>query len=62
MKRYLLDNDDDGHWYLMPEDEKEAFSAYVYEGEDEPPGLIRLSGHPNNITFEAPLEFGRPIA
>jgi hypothetical protein len=59
--RYLLDSDDDGHWYLMAEAEKEAFDAYVFEGGPEPPSLMRLAGHPNNVTFEAPLEFGKPM-
>ncbi len=60
-KRYLINNDDDGHWYIMPEDQLEAFNNYVYEDGPEPPGLLRLSGHPNNVTFETPFEFGKPL-
>lgn len=61
MNRYLLARDDDGHWYLMPEGSKEAFDAWVFEGEPEPMDVVRLSGSPSNVTFEAPLEFGEPI-
>ena len=61
MNRYLLARDDDGHWYLMPEETKEAFDAWVYESAEEPPYVVRLSGSPSNVTFEAPLEFGEPI-
>jgi hypothetical protein len=59
--RYVLDRDDDGHWYLIAESEKGAFNEYVYAGGAEPPSMIRLSGHPNNVSFEAPLEFGKPM-
>jgi hypothetical protein len=60
--RYLIDNDDDGHWYLMAETDREEFERYVYEEGPEPGSLVRLAGHPNNVTFEAPLEFGVPGA
>lgn len=60
--RYLLDSDDDSHWYLVPQAEKDAFGAWVYEDGPEPPSVVRLSGHPNNVAFEAPLEFGKPVA
>lgn len=66
--RYLIDSDDDGHWYLIPESGHETFHSWVYGvaeapelGVDVPDGVVRLSGHPNNVTFEAPLEFGEPI-
>ena len=59
--RYLLDSDDDGHWYLVPEADKTAFGAWVYEDGEELSSVVRLSGHPNNVTFEAPLEFGNPV-
>jgi hypothetical protein len=60
--RYLINSDDDGHWYLMAETDREAFERYVYEEGPEPDSLVRLAGHPNNVTFEAPLEFGKPVA
>lgn len=59
--RYLLDSDDDGHWYMMSVTDVEAFNAYVFEDGPEPASLMRLAGHPNNVTFEAPLEFGKPM-
>jgi hypothetical protein len=60
-KRYLLNRDDDGHWYLLAEEDAEAFSAYVYEEGPEPASMQRLAGHPNNVTFEAPQEFGKAM-
>jgi hypothetical protein len=62
MSRYLLDTDDDGHWYLMPAEQKDAFEAFVFENGPEPFGLVMLSGHPSNVTFEAPEEFGKSIS
>ena len=61
--RYLLDNDDDGHWYLLPVGSQEAFRAYVEsEGEDPyPAGVISLGSHPNTVTFERPEHFGEPV-
>jgi hypothetical protein len=61
VRRYLLDSDDDGHWYLMPVEVREAFNEFVYEEGAEPEGVVRLSGHPSNVTFEAPEQFGKPI-
>jgi len=59
--RYLLDRDDDGHWYLMPETDREAFGAFVFDGADQPTTVVRLAGSPSNVTFEAPMEFGEPM-
>jgi hypothetical protein len=61
--RYLLDQDDDGHWYLMPEGLEQQFSEYVYgEAEmDLPEGVVMLSGNPNRVRFVAPSEDGRPL-
>ena len=58
-KRYLLNNDDDGHWYLVPESDQEAFTAWVYEDGPEVPSVLSLGSHPNTVTFEAPLHFGK---
>jgi hypothetical protein len=57
----MLDNDDDGHWYLVPETESEAFGEYVYGDGPYPESVIQLGGHPNNVTFEAPMEFRKPM-
>jgi hypothetical protein len=61
--RYLLDSDDDGHWYLVPMELQQQFTEFVYgdRGTDQPDGVVRLDGHPNNVTFTAPEEFGQPI-
>jgi hypothetical protein len=61
--RYMLDSDDDGHWYLIPEAEHTAFNAYVdTAGEgDLPNGVLSLGSHPNTVTFEAPEHFGQAV-
>jgi hypothetical protein len=63
------DTDDDGHWFLITADGHEAFHSWVHgmaedaaSGLDVPDGVVRLGGHPNNVTFESPLEFGKAIA
>jgi hypothetical protein len=67
--RYLLDSDDDGHWYLIPATGHEAFHSWVYSvaeapehGIDVPDGVISLGSHPNTVTFEAPEHFGEAVA
>jgi hypothetical protein len=61
--RYLLDRDDDGHWYLMPADVHGQFEEFVEScGElDQPAGVMRINA-PSSITFEAPQEFCNPIS
>ncbi|MET0417268.1 MAG: hypothetical protein ABW022_14750 [Actinoplanes sp.] len=61
--RYLLDSDDDGHWYLIPEMEHPAFGDWVQtEGADPmPAGVIPLGSHPNTVTFENPEHFGEVV-
>jgi hypothetical protein len=61
--RYLLDSDDDGHWYLIPEMEHPAFGDWVYgEGQPMPDGVIPLNSHPNSVTFEEPQQFGTDLS
>lgn len=64
MTRYLLDNDDDGHWYLIQCGQEEAFQEYVdSEGRAPfPSGVTSLGSHPNAVTFEAPEHFGEAVA
>ena len=54
--RYLLDTDDDGHWYLIPVGRQDAFAAYVAsEGmADFPDGVLSLGYHPNTVKLEKP--------
>jgi len=61
--RHLLDQDDDGHWYLIPEGLEQLFSEYVC-GEREmdlPDGVVMLSGNPNRVRFLAPSEDEREM-
>ena len=59
--RYVLNNDDDGHWYILPADKKEEFSNWVYGPEDaeQPEWARSIGGHPNNVTFAEPEIFGK---
>jgi hypothetical protein len=59
--RYFLGRDDDGHWYLVPEVAREAFSDWVYESQPEPEGVVRIPGAPGEITFESPLWRGEVV-
>lgn len=59
--RYLLDQDDDGHWYLMPTSEHEAFISWVYGDGPDPGTVLSLGSDPNTVTFENPEHFGETI-
>lgn len=61
--RYLLDSDNDGHWYLIPEMEHPAFGDWV-DGDDlpMPDGVVALGSHPNTVTFEEPMHFGEAVS
>lgn len=61
--RYMLDNDGDGHWYLMPVEAAQSFQEFVdSDGEtDQPDGVISLGSHPNTVTFAAPEHFGEAV-
>lgn len=52
-ERYLIDNDDDGHWYVMPVEQREAFEEWWANGAvtDQPEGVSMLPGHPANFVF-----------
>lgn len=57
-QRYLLDQDDSCHWYIVPVDRHEAFSAWTegeYDDDPEPPeGVTRIGGWPGLVTFTDP--------
>ncbi|HWO62698.1 MAG TPA: hypothetical protein VNO31_21975 [Umezawaea sp.] len=60
--RWLLNNDDDSHWYLVPVDKKDEFEEWVYgEGGNQPEGVTSLGSHPNTVTFERPEHFGNEV-
>ncbi len=52
-QRYIIDSDDDGHWYVMPADKREEFEDWwANDGEgDQPEGVSMLPGHPANFVF-----------
>lgn len=52
--RYRLDSDDDGHWYIVPDDKHAEFDAYIFDPDmnEFPEGIIPVNGHPSLITFE----------
>ncbi len=58
--RYFFDQDNDGHWYLIPAErfkEWEAFTELDPDSEeswDVPIWANRLDGGPNLVTFENP--------
>lgn len=63
-QKYILDCDDDGHWYFFPAEKKDDFQKWIdiQYGEDydnpmygaRPDWLKDLGGHPNSLTFENP--------
>lgn len=60
--RYLLVQDDDCHWYIIPADKRDAFFAWL-EGQDASDGYApdwanRFGGGPESVTFEKPEIFG----
>jgi hypothetical protein len=60
-RRYFIDHDESGHWYVIPLAKAEAWEERCQweEEEDErawdtPEWLQPIDGHPNSITFENP--------
>lgn len=57
MTKYFLDNDDDGHWYLIPVSRSEDWQRWVdndYNWEDDfcsEASNWMIGGHPNKIEF-----------
>lgn len=56
MKRFCFENDEDGHWYLIPIRDKELFSRLLYNDDDETEFVdafddCRLSMHVSNYSF-----------
>ncbi len=64
-QKYILDTDDDCHWYYFPAEKAKEFEKWVelQSGEDYenplygsyPEWLHSVGGHPNTLTFENPL-------
>jgi len=61
-ERYCFENDEDGHWYLIPVSKKELFEQLLYKEDDEYEkfneefGTLMLSTHISNYSFEIPNE------
>lgn len=63
-QKYILDCDDDAHWYVFPAEKREEFEKWVeiQYGEDyenplygtQPEWVKSVGGHPNSFTFENP--------
>lgn len=55
-ERYRLTTDDDGHWYLVPVSQREAFDDWVYAvgAGDMPPGVQPVPGWAGLVTFTDP--------
>jgi len=63
-KKYILDQDDDGHWYYFPVENKQQFEDWLsvqYSDDYDnplygtmPDWLKEVAGHPNRLTFENP--------
>ena len=56
--RFFLDRDDDGHWYVIPVNNKRDWDLWLAQlDEDEadfdvPDFALSVGGHPSLITFE----------
>jgi hypothetical protein len=63
-QKYILSNDDDGHWYYFPVEKAPDFESWlsIQYGEDYdnplygnyPDWLKEVDGHPSWLTFENP--------
>lgn len=57
--RFFLAQDNDCHWYVVPEIRKEEWESWVNLDDDascEPPEwTLRTYGPPSAVTFEAPM-------
>ena len=57
-KKYILCQDDDCCWYLIPADKKEEWNEWLYclqEG-DSLPKYAQAVDDPRRLTFENPIE------
>jgi hypothetical protein len=61
-KRYFLDRDSDGHWYLVPADKRKEWNNWMNIPEDDeaswdvPLFATVLGHHPALLTFTDPKE------
>lgn len=62
--RYLLTQDDDCHWYVIPADKQDEFDDFIY-GDDHnewPDWAHRVGGAPSMVTFTDVEIFGEVIS
>ena len=59
-KTYLLVNDDDGHWFIIPEEKATEFNAWLkmvyddyYDGEVSQPEWVKPIDGPHSILIHA---------
>lgn len=63
--RFFLATDNDGHWYIVPDERRSEWSAWRDldpENEDSwdaPEWARRLGGSPELVTFKDPIEDSR---
>lgn len=64
-QKYILDRDDDCHWYLFPIEKKEHFQKWIdihenndYDNPDygNQPEWLKSIDSPNRVVFENPEE------
>lgn len=53
---YFLDNDNDGHWYIIPVRMRDEWITWLESVDDDdtlemPEGIVQLGGHPNLVEF-----------
>lgn len=55
---YVLDSDDDGHWYVVPVTQRDAFSKWLasvvaedFDPAGCPEGVVPLDGSPTRVVF-----------
>lgn len=54
---YFLDTDDSAHWYVVPDDKRDAWDEWRElddddpRGWDEPEWANRIGGHPRWVVF-----------
>lgn len=64
LNRYFLAQDNDTHWYLVPEDMRGDWDVWLDLDQDSeaawtvPKGARRLDGGPSAVTFEKPTGGG----
>ncbi len=50
---YFLDSDGDGHWFVVPDEQRDAWDEYIDHGyeDPEPSWAKRLNTHPRWVVF-----------